>query len=476
MIRKIVFIILSCFMTMGFAQIYPSANVNLIGQLNPEPGNFSGKYSGCWGWFQASKNREYALIQGTSGNLFFVDISSPTSPTVCDVVQGGSGMNREVQTYNNYCYSVSGNGGSNAVLQIIDMSYLPDSVHVVHSGTSIFKTAHTIFVEGNKLYASSVTYSISSGQPPYFNLNVYSLATPSAPILLRTLSQDYSMISGVHDVYVRRDTVYASCMDQGLHVYRFNSQNNTFNELGSLTNYPESGFNHSSSLTNNGKTLIMCDEVPSALSIKAVDVSNLSNMTPVSLFKPNNFADFVAHNPYIKGDQWAYISCYQDGLMIYNIADPQNPVLAGYFDTYPQGGANTGTYGATPFEGNWGVYPYLPSGLIIALDMTNGLFILQTVPNIGVKEVTNGSIKKVNLFPVPVSADLQIEFDSDKGGIVTGALLNCLGQEVYRYTSPCYSKQKFSTTIDLSEFDNGFYIHRMELNGEITETKIVVSK
>src|SRR5690606_38295279 len=64
------------------------------------------------------------------------------------------------------------------------------------------------------------------------------------------------------------------------------------------------------------------------------------------------------------------ISYYHDGVQVYDISDPRNPVRAGFYDTYPE---NTNFSG---FQGCWGVYPYLPSGNIIASDITHGLFVL----------------------------------------------------------------------------------------------------
>ena len=40
------------------------------------------------------------------------------------------------------------------------------------------------------------------------------------------------------------------------------------------------------------------------------------------------------------------------------------------YDTYTQGSGNG-------FNGCWGVYPFLPSGTIVASDIDNGLFVLQ---------------------------------------------------------------------------------------------------
>lgn len=349
--------------------------MSLVGFINPETVSASGvKYSGCWGYNQTGKNKEYAIV-GSSRGTYFIDITAPASPTVCDYVAGTSspGVWREVNVYQNYAYVVSDNSPPNS-FQIIDMQYLPDSVHVVHnSSTAYFERGHQVYVDGNKLYVAGIRFQGSGSA----NMRVYSLATPSAPVLLRTLSQDYPSITYVHDMFVRRDTVFAHCGNQGLHVYKFTASN-TFSALGSLTGYADAGYCHSGSITNDGKTFIMCDEVPTGLRIKSLDVSNLSNITVNSLFRPNSNSGFVGHNPYVIGNKYAFISCYQDGLYLYDISSPSTPTIAGYFDTHPQGGASAGNnYGSSSYNGNWGAFPYFKSGLILACDMQNGVFILR---------------------------------------------------------------------------------------------------
>jgi hypothetical protein len=79
----------------------------------------------------------------------------------------------------------------------------------------------------------------------------------------------------------------------------------------------------------------------------------------------------IAHNPFIKGDS-VYISYYHEGVQVYDISNPNAPVNVSYYDTEP---SNTNYNG---YRGTWGVYPYLPSGNIIASDVARGLFVLET--------------------------------------------------------------------------------------------------
>ena len=35
------------------------------------------------------------------------------------------------------------------------MQYLPDSVHVVHNGTTYFERSHTLFIDQDKMYCGA---------------------------------------------------------------------------------------------------------------------------------------------------------------------------------------------------------------------------------------------------------------------------------------------------------------------------------
>ena len=103
---NLVLLILSIWTNVN-AQTYLSHNVTLLAHLDPETdsSNYGEKYSGCWGWYQTSKNREYAIIGGAS-HTFFIDVTNPTNPIVVDSVTAThkKATWREVKTYQNYCY------------------------------------------------------------------------------------------------------------------------------------------------------------------------------------------------------------------------------------------------------------------------------------------------------------------------------------------------------------------------------------
>lgn len=476
--KKIIYSLISLLFLQVSAQVYPSQNINLIGHISPNTattGLAQGdqRYSGCWGWYQSSKNKEYAISGGSSGT-YFIDISSPTTPTVSDYVPGKTAcIWREIKTYQNICYVASDDFGTNR-FQIIDMQYLPDSVHVIHDGNSYFNRSHTLWIDNDKLYCGSVTYT---NNPAFASMAVYSLATPTAPTLIRRLEQDHPFIQHVHDMYVRNDTIYANCGNQGMYLFQLTASN-TFTQIGSYINYASgSNYNHSSYLTPNGKHLVFCDEVPSGLPIRIVDVQNFSNITPVSSFIP--YSTSTPHNPYLISNSIAVVSCYQDGLLVYNIANPASPLVAGFFDTYPWGGAPSGNYLGGPYRGNWGAYPWLPSGLIIANDMQTGVFILDpsaaysNTVGINLPTSTVGLDKysqknNFNLFPNPASNKITIKYASKND--VRLQITNVLGDVVFEKTY----KDGINESLWISELTDGAYLIKITEEDTIVVKKLIV--
>src|SRR6185503_15486425 len=73
-----------------------------------------------------------------------------------------------------------------------------------------------------------------------------------------------------------------------------------------------------------------------------------------------------------------FASAYRDGTQLWDISAPATPSLVGYFDTYPATGGNNNVWTGSAYDGQWGMYPWLPSKTIFALDRQNGLFVFQT--------------------------------------------------------------------------------------------------
>lgn len=383
-------------------------NIALLGQFNDttvvaEP-VYGIRYQSCWGWVHPTTLHEYGVIGSTAGT-YIIDVTDPANLIQSDYIphRQTDAIWHEYKTFGNYLYIISDDGGNNS-LQIADLSTLPDSANVIYDSNSIFTHSHTLFIDGSKLYVASVS---STGN--FSSMNVYSLANPALPSLLRRLDDDFPAIGSVHDMFVSNDTVYASCGYDGLYIFHYDEILNQFVNLGSLTNFPTSRYNHSSDLSPDHQILYMCDEVPDGMPFSIVDVSDISNPTVLSTMSTN--PGCTPHNPYVEGDL-LYMAAYQDGLYVYDISIPASPVQIGYFDTHPQN--PTGTYPSPAYQGCWAAYTKLPSGNILASDMQLGLFVLDVsgLPTSVKNENLNPGI---SIYPTPAINDLFIKIENPTG-------------------------------------------------------------
>lgn len=452
------------------AQTYPSQNISLLSQANPETMlgwyGYGTKYSSVYGWANPVDNREYAILGGSSGTYFY-DVTNPSSPVLSDFVPAlpNNALWREFKTYQNYAYLVSDDGGSK--LQIVDMSYLPDSVHIVHNSNTIFSRSHTIYVEGNKLWCGSVTRTSPS---TFYSMAVYDLSNPASPVLLRSLNQDYPSIGHVHDMYVRNDTVYASCGNDGFYIFKYNSGSNNFTQLASLTVYPHSGYNHSSDLTPNGNYLVFADEVPANLKLKIMDVSDFSNLTVVDTFMSNNGA--TPHNPYIISDEKVMISYYADGVYVFDISNPSQVVSTGFFDTEPNSGPSN-NYAPNSYRGCWATYPWLPSGIILASDMQTGLFVLDASAALSVK--SENISNSISIYPNPGSNNFNVNVISQNSETLELQLFDVNGKVVLKQTEktlPGVNRLYLNT----ENISSGLYILKCLGNQSNFNQKLIIEK
>ncbi len=349
-------------------------------------------YNEVWGFVQ--DGQEYAVI-GSADGTNIVKIEDDNSLTRVQFIQGRelSAIHRDYHDYNGYLYGVCDQGKS--TLRVYDLSYLPDSVHMVYDDSSLIARCHNIFIDSSSgiLYACGVTYGTFDSP-----MRLLSLADPENPQLI----YDYEFVDYVHDVFVRNDSAYINAAFEGLRVADFSIPTMPI-ALGSLEFYPDKGYNHSGWLSEDGKTYVMCDETE-AMRFKVLDVSDLSDIQVTSLAKPPSYERTLPHNVMLK-DGIAYFSYYADGLQVYDVRDPSDISRIGYYDTYPDD--------TISFHGAWGVYAFLPSKRLLVSDRKYGLHLMgyEAPP-----KLTSTSFE-YNLYPNVVTQGYTY-FYKDHSGIV----------------------------------------------------------
>jgi hypothetical protein len=210
--------------------------------------------------------------------------------------------------------------------------------------------------------------------------------------------------------------------------------------------------------------LAFCDEVPAGLSVKLIDVSDLNNIQLKDTLKSNPGA--TAHNPYITNSNHLILSYYQDGVCVFDMSNPAYAQLTGYFDTDYLHGLNDSYSFSTPYRGCWGTYPYLPSGILLASDMQNGLFVLDASIALQLKSTTVKN--EIQFYPNPGNEELNINFYDYKKGNYEVIIYDVNGKKIMNQNINVFNifqKLKINTS-DLTE---GVYF--ININGTDTSIK-----
>ncbi len=312
-----------------------------------------------WGYADSAGN-EYALV-GVYDNISIVNVTDPQNPVEKVSVPAPGSVWHEVRTSGKYAFAVSEGGGG---LQIINLSWLPDSVQYINwTGDSSIAgqllTAHALHISGHYLYLYGS--NIGNGNTLFIDIT-----DPWNPAYAGTYAYPSGGVSSyVHDGYVRNDTLWECHISSGF--FAAVDVTDKSNPLLISTQGTPGFATHNDWLSDDGKTLFVTDEITNS-ALLSYDVSNLPNIPLLDKIQLTPGSGSVVHNTHVIND-YCVTSWYKDGLAIVDGHRPGNLVVVGCYDTYPQGSGDG-------YNGCWGVYPYLPSGTILASDIDNGLFVL----------------------------------------------------------------------------------------------------
>lgn len=313
-----------------------------------------------WGYVDGLGN-EYALV-GTSTGVSIVNVNNPTNPVQVFTVAGTTSQWREIKTWGQYAY-VTTEGGTNG-LQIINLSNLPASVSSSYwtgSGAiaGLLQRIHSLHIDNGYAYLNGSNLFNGAAL-------IVSLANPASPVYVSNTTLSFTGNTRyVHDCYVRNDTMFGANIYAGMFTI-INVSNKSVPVLINTQTTPNN-FTHNCWLSDDGRKLFTTDETSNSF-LAAYDISNPGNIIYLDKVQSNPGSLSIVHNTYVKND-YAVSSWYKDGVIITDASRPDNLIITANYDTYSQGAGNG-------FNGCWGVYPYLPSGNIIASDINNGLFVL----------------------------------------------------------------------------------------------------
>lgn len=441
--------------TSGFAQL-GNNNMYLIKNLNQHQA--AGKYAAIWGYV-APNGREYALLGANNGTAF-VDITDSATISEVDFVTGPSSDWREMKVYSHYAYIVT-DVTSGVGVQIIDLQYLPDSVHVVRTWN--FPGAfniHTISQEGHYLYLNGGDATPNGG------IAIVDISDPVNPVKRGTWDEKY-----VHDCRVVGDRIFAC------NIYSFDGgtisvidawDKDNPQTIGSWPNNPNPG-PHNCAVTTNRKYCLVTDEINgNPRLLKIWNIENLTNVVQVATWQPTGITTSIVHNVEVYG-RYAIAAHYTAGVRVVDIMNPAAPNEVAWYDTYPQDND-------FDYDGCWGVYLF-PSGRIVASDRQTGLYVLKTTFDLitGVEPIIGEVPQSFELsqnYPNPFNPSTNINFSITKNSNVTLKVYDIRGREVAVLLDEPTDAGVYEVTFDAAKYGltSGIYLYRL-MAGDLVQTK-----
>jgi choice-of-anchor B domain-containing protein len=446
---KKVYVIMVMIILSTAAYSQQSSNVTLLSNLNPHP---SGRYSDCWGYTD-SLGREYALIGAALGTSI-IEITDPANPVERAFIPGPESNWRDIKTHSHYAYVVTEGTGPDEGMQIIDLSDLPDTAVLVNTITEWFETAHNLYID------SAFAYVV--GDRDSGGMHILDLADPVNP----ERTYYYTTRNMIHDVYVWNDTAYIS---PGATYDMIDLTDKYAPKLVSKTEIIDSIYAHSGWLTEDKRYFIACEE-KNVRDIMVFDLQDRLNwqMVVPSFQMPGKSP---VHNVFVKGD-YAHVAYYADGYVVLDVSDLPNLSVAGFYDTHPDT--------SSTFAGVWGVYPFYPSGVVIASDIRNGLYVFDFVGDgITSAEETSGIPVSFNLkqnYPNPFNPATTIEFEIAEQSFVKLSIFNALGEEVSLLINNNMNPGTHKAAFDAGNLPSGIYFAKLQAGDKFRIIKMSLMK
>lgn len=387
----------------GTAAGYPCSGVRLLGFLPIQDlGTPNGlRLNDVWGWVDPETSKKYALV-GREDGTAFVDVTDPTRPMYLgELLRPSTAQTnvwRDIKVDGYYAFIVadgsSGRRGGHG-MQVFDLRRLRD---VSASPVSFDADAvYTDFTVAHNLAINEEThraYIVGSGVDARgcnAGLHIVDISDPLQPTFegcFNDVGTGRARGGYTHDVqcviYKGPDVGW-----QGREICI--GSNETAISLVDVTladapvpisrgTYPTSAYVHQGWLTEDHRYFVQDDELDErAFSAQTRtfiwDLQDLDDPVLLTIFTSDVIS--TDHNLYVKGSL-VYQANYSSGLRILDISDPEQPFIAGWFDTYPASDELN-------FEGAWTAWPFPDDNLVLVSGRREGLFLLQPSSILGTR-------------------------------------------------------------------------------------------
>lgn len=315
--------------------------------------------SSVWGMTHSS-GINFGLL-GTRAGLRIYNLEDPSHPVEVFFIPGNECVWRELKTYKDFVYVVT---ECEDGLLIVDLRDIQNIHYAFHKEYLDADSNHYVITRSHTLFIDEKSYLYLAGSNnDYSGFVILDLSkNPENPLWVNAYRDEY-----YHEVFVRSDTLFGASIYFGEFVMWNIKDRRWPVRLGS--HQTGGHFTHSVWREDGRPVLYTADETAGAF-VESWDVSVPTQIQKLDRFRVNYPIDQfnIPHNVFYR-DGYLFVSWYTEGVRVLDVRHPDNLQEVAYWDTHPQP--------VTGFHGVWNVYPFFESGLLLASDIENGMFVMR---------------------------------------------------------------------------------------------------
>lgn len=295
---------------------------------------------------------------GMGGGLTVFDVSDKRAPVLRKTISlPTDNYWNGVWAKDNALYVASASSG----VVVFDISK-PEEPRLLRSYPGGRIDVHTVFVEGERLYA------MSPGPQP--RTLIYDIGNPTVPVLLGAYAEPgvltNAQVGFPHDALAYEGRLYINHWSGGYLIVDV-SEPAEPKKLSTYT-YPYAT-SHANAVGRIGERLIAFEGGENwGAHLRVLDVTDPTNPRRIGEYELE--ANASIHNMVLKGER-LYIAHYQHGVRVLDVAEPEKPEQVAYFNTYRETDPGRGE---SFYEGAIGMR--VPGdGYMYVIDTSRGLLI-----------------------------------------------------------------------------------------------------
>ena len=253
--------------------------------------------------------------RGLAGGLTVYDVSNPSAPVQRSFIYfPNDGYWNGVWAKDNALYVASGDTG----LLVFDLSNPAQPAFIRSYPGNGRVDVHTVFVEGNRLYAMSVSLKQTL---------IFDVTQPLEPRLLTHFTYPRSM-DYPHDAFAYEGRLYVNHLADGFLIAGLDGE--TPELLGRYT-YPHT-FSHANAVgTFQGRTIAFEGGETLGSHVRVLDVTDPANIVKIGEYKLRGLT--TVHNMLLVGTR-LYVAYYHEGVRVLDVSNPAQPREIAHYNTF----------------------------------------------------------------------------------------------------------------------------------------------